>query len=252
MIRILDIYTSTIASTFRSWRGTSASKTSKKPENELILFDQEGCSECRFVREALTELNLNAIIAPCPVGGKNIRKLKRQSGTNILPYLVDPNTDVKICGRQDIIIYLFKEYRDIKIPKQLEDNIYNNTCSKLASIIRLNAGIKSKKARPAEHPMTLFSFESSPFCRPVREKLCELELPYLLVNLGKQQKADMGPAKFRFSFKPYQPLPNTKRDVFFKLHGNVQVPYLIDPNTGAELFESDEIVAYLNRTYLLE
>jgi len=252
MIRFVDITSSTLASTLRSWRGTTASKTAKQAEKDLILFEREGCSECRFVREALTELDLNAIIAPCPIGGKNIRKLKRESGHGELPFLVDPNTDQKITGRQAITQHLFNEYRDKKIPKQLADNFINNTSSILASIIRLNAGINSIKAHTAKLPLTLYSFESSPFSRPVREKLCELELPYLLVNLGKQQKADMGPANFRFSLKPYRPIPNTKRDAFFKKHGNVQVPFLVDPNTGMELFESKDIVAYLNRTYLIK
>jgi glutathione S-transferase len=252
MIRALDLTTSTLASTLRSWRGTSASKTSKKADKDLILFEREGCPKCRFVREALTELNLNAMIAPCPVGGKNIRKLKRESGSDKLPFMVDLNTDQKIAGRQAITQYLFSEYRDRKIPNQLADNFLNNASSILASVIRLNAGINAVKSNAATLPLTLYSFESSPFSRPVRERLCELELPYLLVNLGKQQKADMGPANFRFSLKPYQPIPNTKRDDFFKKHGNVQVPFLVDPNTGAELFESKDIVAYLNRTYLVK
>ena len=249
MIRALDLTTSTLASTLRSWRGTSASKTSKQTDQDLILFEREGCSECRFVREALTELNLNAMIAPCPIGGKNIRKLKRESGSDTLPFMVDPNTDQKLTGRQAITQYLFNEYRDRQIPSQLADNFINNTSSMLASIIRLNAGMNAAKSHPATLPLTLYSFESSPFSRPVREKLCELELPYLLVNLGKQQKADMGPAKFRLSLKPYRPIPNTKRDDFFKKHGNVQVPFLVDPNTGTELFESRDIVKYLNQTY---
>ena len=252
MIRVVDITSSTLASTLRSWRGTSASKTSKQAKKDLILFEREGCSECRFVREALTELDLNAMIAPCPLGGKNIRKLKRDSGSDEVPFLVDPNTEQKITGRQKITLYLFQEYRDKKIPKQLEDNVVNNTSSILASIIRLNAGINSVKAHSAKLPLTLYSFESSPFSRPVREKLCELELPYLLVNLGKQQKSDMGAANFRLSLKPYRPIPNTKRDAFFKKHGNVQVPFLVDPNTGAELFESKDIVTYLNQTYLIK
>jgi len=29
----------------------------------------------------------------------------------------------------------------------------------------------------------------------------------------------------------------------------MRVPYLIDPNTGVQMFESAEIVAYLDRTY---
>jgi glutathione S-transferase len=31
----------------------------------------------------------------------------------------------------------------------------------------------------------------------------------------------------------------------------MQVPYLIDPNTGQAMFESADIVAYLERTYAL-
>lgn len=31
--------------------------------------------------------------------------------------------------------------------------------------------------------------------------------------------------------------------------GKMQVPYLVDPNTGAALYESDDIVAYLHTTY---
>jgi glutathione S-transferase len=31
--------------------------------------------------------------------------------------------------------------------------------------------------------------------------------------------------------------------------GKVQVPFLVDPNTGRELYESDDIVAYLEKEY---
>ncbi len=76
MNHLLNITTSTLASTYRFWRGTVASKATAQPEETLILFDQEGDSKCRLVREVLTELNLNVIIAPCPVGGENLAKLK--------------------------------------------------------------------------------------------------------------------------------------------------------------------------------
>ena len=32
-------------------------------------------------------------------------------------------------------------------------------------------------------------------------------------------------------------------------HGKVQVPYLVDVNTGQEMFESWDIIEYLDRTY---
>jgi glutathione S-transferase len=32
----------------------------------------------------------------------------------------------------------------------------------------------------------------------------------------------------------------------------MMVPYLVDPNTGRSMFESADIVAYLNETYAVE
>ena len=249
MKNTIDLLASVGASSIRAWRGTSASKTIDQPPKSPILFDQEACPNCRFVREALTELNLNTMIVPCPVGGNSIKELKEESGSSELPRLFDPNTDKNILGRDNIIRYLYKEYRGSVVPAQLENTLVNNLASKLASSIRLNAGKNYTPARAARHPLTLYSFESSPYSRIVRERLSELELPYLLINLGKQQLSDMGSAKLRFSLKAYEPIKNTKRDAFFKKHGNVQVPFLIDPNTGVELFESVDIVKYLDKTY---
>ncbi len=87
------------------------------------------------------------------------------------------------------------------------------------------------------------------FQRPVRETMCALELPYHLVNLGKLEWADMGPATMRFSTGPYKPKQGSKRAAFLKEHGRVQVPFLIDPNHDVKMFESSEIVAYLEKTY---
>lgn len=251
MKSLMDITTSTLASTLRRWRGTSASKVALQPEESIVLFDREGCPECRFVREALTELNLNVMVAPCPKGGRDLKRLSEESGSSLLPRLFDPNTDINLVGRDQIVPYLFKEYRGVEVPKQLQRSLLNDTSSKLASLLRNNAGVHARPSKEAKQPLTLYSFESSPFSRVVRERLCELEIPYLLVNLGKQQLADMGTPGLRFNLGRYQPLENTKREAFFKRHGNVQVPFLVDPNTGAELFESQEIVKYLNSTYAL-
>ena len=251
MNQTLDLITSTLASSLRSWRGTSASKTSNQPNAPLMLFDREGCPQCRFVREAFTELNLDVMITPCPLDGKNIKQLKKDTGSNNLPFLVDENTQQKIQGAESIVNYLFEQYRGKPVPKQLKANKLNQFSSSLATGIRFNAGMTAKPSASAKQALTLYSFESSPYSRPVKELLCELELPYLLINLGKQQRSDMGPANFHFTLKPYKPLPNTKRDAFFQQHGNVQVPYLIDPNTGTEMFESKDIVKYLKGAYLL-
>lgn len=249
MKQIFDLVGSTLASSVRSWRGTSASRSTQQPEREIILFDREGCAECRQVREVITELNLDVIIAPCPLGGENIKALHQESGSDVIPKLVDTNTEEARTGAAEIIRYLYLQYKGCEPKAKASQSLLNAGSSKLASLLRFNSGIYAKPSRPASEALTLYSFESSPFSRPVRELLCELELPYKLVTLGKQQKSDMGPAKARWTLKPYQPLKNTKRDAFFKKHGDVQVPFLQDPNTGAELFESKDILSYLKQRY---
>jgi len=62
----------------------------------------------------------------------------------------------------------------------------------------------------------------------VRERLCSLEIPYLLHNVAQG---------------------SPRRDAFVARSGKMQVPYLVDPNTATEMFESADIVAYLTNTY---
>ncbi len=249
MNHLLNVSLSVVASTLRTWRGTTASKASSQPPEAPILFDREGDPHCRLVREAITELNLDVIIAPCPLNGRNLKALKRESGNDTVPYLVDPNTQQKLRGPEEIISYIYRNYRGKDLDPKT--GLFDKLSSYAASYARLNKGLFARPSKPCVEPLTLYSFESSPYSRPVRELLCELELPYLLVNLGKQQLSDMGPAKLRFNIGAYKPLPNTKREAFFKRFGNVQVPFLSDPNTGKELFESKEILRYLEETYAL-
>lgn len=252
MNRALDVTSSVLASTLRGWRGTSASKKVVAPEQRPVLFDREGDAECRLVREALTELNLDVDIYPIPEGGdRYLAKLKQLSGNNTIPFLFDPNTGGKHSGADAIITYLFRRYAQSEAPSAIKAGIVNVLTSKLATEVRRGAGVTAFPSKHPEQMLTLYSFESSPYSRLVREKLSELQLAYTLINIGKQQRADMGPANARLTLKPYKPLPNTKRDVFFREHGNVQVPYVVDPNSGKKMFESADIVNYLMTEYAL-
>ena len=108
------------------------------------------------------------------------------------------------------------------------------------------------KARPSKvpaEPLVLYSFESSPYSKPVRARLCELEIPYLLKNTPKGAMTDMGPPVFRDKlFKA--PKGTTRNRAWLAEHtGKVQVPYLIDPNTGVAMYESNDILRYLDKTY---
>ena len=247
----LNIISSVVSSTLRQWHGSAGSKSVKQPPQMLILFDNENNPECRLVREALTELNLDVLIYPCPQGADRFAtQLQQYGGSNTsVPFLVDPNSHVKLEGAEAINAYLFQQYKQAPIPKHLDANKVNLFTSRLASIARLRGAIQVKASREPQQPLMLYSFESSPYSRPVRERLCELQLPYHLINLGKQQFADVGPANFRFHLGEYHPLPNTKRATLLAQKGQVQVSFLIDPNQSIELLESKDILEYLDKTY---
>lgn len=249
MRHLVNILNSTFASTVRSWRGTSSTHAQLQPDGALYLFDREGDPECRLVREALTGLNLDVMIMPCPLGGRNIKQLKHDAGSDQIPALFDSNTGDRLTGANEIIAHLYQSYKGTDVPESMQVSTKKLTTSRISSLLRFNAGTKARPSSSASEPLVLYSFESSPFSRIVRELLCELELPYFLINLGKQQRADMGPARLRMNIGPYEPIKNSKREAFFKQHGNVQVPYLEDPNTGTSLFESADIVDYLKRQY---
>lgn len=252
MFHTLNILSSVLSSTARRWRGASGSKTVHQPEKLLTLFDCEDNAECRLVREALTELNLDVMIYPCPKNASRfVDKLHTEGGEQaVIPFLIDPNSHVKLQGAEAINAYLFQQYRQQPIPNALDATFFNIATSNLASMIRLNVrGLKAQPSHSPEKPLVLYSFEASPYSRPVRERLCELELPYHLINLGKQQLADVGPATFRLHRGEYKPIPNTKRAALLAEKGHVQVPFLIDANKSIELFESKDILRYLDETY---
>lgn len=251
MASAFDLLTSSLASSLRGWRGTTAfHPAQRQPEKPLELYDIEACPYCRLVREALTEFDLDALIWPCPVGGQRYRpRCEELGGRQQFPFLVDPNTGRQLYESADIIDYLAATYeRPAPRTGSLRRRLAVAT-SLAASAVRYGHGRKARPSRAPEQPLELFSFESSPNVMPVRERLCELELPYLLRNTGKGRWSDMGPPAVRDQLL-HAPVDTTRnRKLLFERAGRVQVPYLIDPNTGVEMFESTDILAYLDKTY---
>ena len=74
----------------------------------------------------------------------------------------------------------------------------------------------------------VFEYEGSPYCRKVREAAAVLDLDVL-----------------------YRPCPSgeTYWRPMAKAEGAATFPYMKDPNTGAAMTESDDIVEYLFRNY---
>lgn len=241
------LVSSVLASTARGWRGTQVLKRSKVPAQLLVVYDRENDPHCRLLRELLTELQLDALIQPCPHGGKRfVRKLP--PGAN-LPYLIDRDLDTRVDGLRDCMHHVLQHYAELDAATWLLGSWPMRLSSRLASALRGDAGLHAQPSRAARKPLELYSFESSPYSRLVRERLCELELPWILRSFGKEQLADWGPPNLRFTLKPWSPRPGGRRERMLADTGKAQVPCLIDPNAKVELFESVAILEHLDRHY---
>lgn len=250
MNHLLKVALATAASTLRGWQGMKSEPAAVQPEKNLKLYEFEACPYCRLVRETLTELALDADIYPCPKGGERFRpEVLELGGKAQFPFLVDENTGVTMYESADIINYLYNTYAKRPVPLRVKAVLPQTVSSLANSALGFGAGTKVRKSKKPEQMLTLYSFEASPFCRPVRDVLCELEIPYHLVNLGKEQWADMGLNGVHAAVGEYNPVKGGKREQFMAKTNKMMVPYLEDPNTGKAMFESRAIVAYLLETY---
>ncbi len=249
----LNVLGSVVSSTLGLWRGAQtlpASVPGRQPALPLRLYDIEACPYCRVVREALTALHLDAEILPCPKGGTRFRaEAERLGGKQQFPLLVDANTGTVMYESADIVAYLFRTYAGREVPAYYRSSALRPALGATAAAVRGLRGLRVRPSRAPVQPLALWSFEASPYSRLVRERLCELEIPYTLHNIGKERWQDIGPAVFRLKPGPYEPIPGGKRDAHFRRTGHMQVPYLEDPNTGTALLESAAIIDYLEQTY---
>jgi len=225
MNRKVDVATAWGTTFARLGGGLIVGKLGPRPEKRLVLYEFEACPFCCKVREALSLLDLEAEIRPCPKGSKRFRdELKAKAGKKQFPYLEDPNTGTAMYESADIIAYLYKQYGAGKPPASLR---IPPLSAPLAALLRPGSA-KYHPARAPEKLLELYSFEASPYCRIAREALCQLELPYILHNVAKRSPS---------------------RKAFVELSGKMMVPFLVDPNTDTKMFESADIKAYLYKTY---
>jgi glutathione S-transferase len=251
LARALAVTSSVVASQLRGWSGTVAFRPARRqPAKPLELYDIEASPYCRLVREALTELDIDAMIYPCPAGGERFRpKVETLGGKQQFPYLVDPNSGTAMYESAAIIDYVRRTYDGrIRVAEGLSRGLAVGS-GYVAALVRGTRGLRARPSRAPGQPLELYSFESSPFSRLVRERLCELELPYLLRNTGKGTWHDMGPPSVRDRFHKAPKDTGRNRKHLFERAGHVQLPYLVDPNTGTEMFESADIIRHLEQTY---
>jgi len=77
--------------------------------------------------------------------------------------------------------------------------------------------------------LELYQKEGCPYCQKVRAKMTELDLDYVCRNVrdGSSRKGVL----------------------LEKLGGMIQVPFLIDTDNDVSMYESDDIVKYLEEKY---
>jgi len=212
---------------------TSVVGTFPRPVQPLILYEFEGCPFCRKVREACSILDLDVLTYPCPRDGPTYRpEAIKKGGKSMFPYLEDPNTNTAMYESDDIIRYLYKTYGNGEegIPKSLTMGFFTVLTAGLGLMFRKGAGSKYVPAKKPDDmkPIVLYGYEASPFVKVVRERLNELEIPHLYRHAARG---------------------SPKRQVVFEERGQFQVPFIEDPNTNKALFESADILAYLDENY---
>ena len=200
--------------------GLAAAPPVRRPP---VLYEFEACPYCRFVREAVTALDLVVDVKPCGKGSRHRAEALKLGGKEQFPMLVDG--DVGLYEGDDIAAYLAeKRGAALEPPK-------NIAASAAATAFRAGRGASVSAgalAKPPRKNLELYSYEGNQFCRLVREVLCELDLPYRIYSAGKA---------------------SPRRAELEALAGSSQCPYLVDPNTSFASYESAAIVSYLAETY---
>jgi len=244
------LFGSLATTALRMGAGIATQPRTSRPALLFDLYEFEGCPYCRIVREVLTELDLDAMILPCPKGGTRFRPESiKKGGKAQFPFLYDQNTHVSMYESADIIRYLFETYGNGTVPLRWRLSGAQQLGSALAGMWRFGAGRDAVASVAPAQPLELYSFEGSPFARLVRERLCELELPYVLRSVGRSAASDWLPPGLRDVVR-IEAIPLTlNRQVLLQRAGRITVPYLVDPNCGVEMGESAAIIGHLQTRY---
>jgi len=156
----MGVFNGLISSTLGMWRGTqirNVALSGERPELQpLHLYDMESCPFCRLVREAMTELDLDVVIYPCPKGGERFRgRVMELGGKEQFPFLVDPNNDRSLYESWDILRYLFIHYGGGEVPDIWRFRHLNLLSAVAGNLVRLGAGgfVWWKSADEKWHPV---------------------------------------------------------------------------------------------------
>ncbi|MEM9696464.1 MAG: glutathione S-transferase N-terminal domain-containing protein [Myxococcota bacterium] len=218
-----------LVSVARMGRGLVATSRGNELQSPLELYEFESCPFCRKVREAMSELDLVYVSRTSGRGSAKREELVRRGGKAQFPYLVDPNAGIEMYESEDIIDYLHRRYGNGRARLFRWLAPFNTAGAAISGGIRPRGGRvrRPRDEQPAKR-LVLYNFEASPYCRKVREALVALDLDCEVRNVAKW---------------------SARRPELVETGGKMLVPYLIDPNQHRSMYESDDIVAYLEATY---
>ena len=248
----LDVLTSGLASIFCLPRGVTVSSPNAQKGNVRIakLYDVENSKSCRVVRERITELDLVIEqVIPVAAGSQNAASMPGGKAPVLVVATTSSDGDESgekiedtrtIEGALAILSFLDEsfDYPSNNTPQESEEDSVTIVKEKLklagmylASWMRLGRGksVSPSVGNRPEQPLILYSYEGNQFCRLVREVLTELDIVYELRSAGKESPR--------------------RSELASITGGSSQCPYLIDPNTGASMSESADIVEYLYKNY---
>lgn len=221
-----------LATWLRAGAGARVQDAGARPKVPLILYEFEACPFCRRVREALTRLDLEALIRPCPKGGQRYRAdVEALGGKQQFPFLVDPNRGVQMYESGEIVRHLHREYGRGVPPASGRAGPIATALLVASGLGRGAAGSRARASRGAPVPLVLHGFEAQPESRLVREVLCELELAYTM-----RPAAPGGAHRTGGGSDP----------------GARALPHLEDPNTESRHGGWQAIVRHLEESYALE
>jgi len=210
-----------------------------RPSKPIIIYESEASVDCRKVREACTMLDLVVEYRPCPGGiaGHSDQQAILTQGRREIPFMIDNNPNIyrpQLYGNTEIVDYLFETYGpgSKNVPKSLKEKSSGGGSNgignffKNSKVEKLRANARSDNSKMKA--ITLYGFEGVSYVKIVQQTLCELGLAHLFINVAQ---GSLNRVKLE-----------KKTNIF-------QVPFIVDPNTGVEMFESNEIVKYLESTY---
>ncbi|KAJ9184485.1 hypothetical protein P3X46_004205 [Hevea brasiliensis] len=180
------------------------SKVGPRREKPIEIYDLESCPFCRKVREIVAVLDIDVLFYPCPKNGPTFRPKVVQMGGK-------QQFRYMVDPNTGTAMYESDDIIKYLVGKYGDGNF--PLMLSLGLLMTLTEGFA----------MIGRMGKGSPFCKIVRETLVELELPHI------QNSCARG---------------SSKRQLLYQKAGHFQVPYLEDPNTGVQMFESADIVEF--------